>query len=230
MGNKTQRNKTLLIIVLLIIAFLGIIYLIVYKTGIYNQKSAIKDSTELAIDTVAAKDNILLKDSIISISRDKVGFISLGDYTHDVVKKLSKDYQISKQSDGPELADVIYVVKKNGKPLISLRSNSRGFINDIFVFDSHFRTKDNFGVGSMFRDLIAKYKNADMRFGDLNDGVNTVGSGEMFKAGGVLFLHYVEESSTLLISDYNYDAMTFEIKDKNTDTTVDAILVSQSIW
>ena len=117
----------------------------------------------------------------------------------------------------------------NGTHYYSIVDNGGGRVSSIFILQPHCETNNGFKVGTNFGDILSKFKNADFRYGELNDGEHA--GGEMCKAGGMLFVHFVDEDSPNKMADYNYSNKSFSLRGNNyTNTQVDMIIISKYIW
>lgn len=164
------------------------------------------------------------------IEENGIEGLHLNDDMKSVVKNLQHIYKVEKHRNGPDVTDYIYIIKENGKAKFSLIENSEGKVNDIFIFDPQYETKEGIRVGTPYKEIFAKYSNYDMRFGDVYEGVNDIYSGELLKLNGKLFVHYVEENSDKMMATYNYDNQTFKLKSKTPKATVNSILLTLSMW
>lgn len=201
----------------------------------------VKDYTNVItnVDTLRLTENPLqnvsdslsknVKDQYI-IKSKQVGLLKLGNPIKKSLNELNKDLKVSVIKIGPESSDNLYIIKENDKVLFSLIENPKGEINDIFIFDSRYRTEEGISVGMNFNKLFSTFKKYDMRFGDAQDGVTNIGSAEMLKGNGKLFLHYVDEDSPDMFASYNYNDYTFKLKTPAPNGKIGSILISLSIW
>lgn len=238
MNTKIRMVIKILAIAIGLIAVLSAFYFYfrdiktITKDAVSMKNGVMTDSVEYEIvDSTGTNITKKNKREQWLITESSVGnIVSLGDDAYGVIRRLKDEYNVIEIEDGPDDGDVMYVVKDGDKPIFTIKRNSTGYVNDIIIQDRRFYTKSGANVGTPFTVLFNKFPNADMRFGDVVDGVNNINSGEMFKADGVLFVHLVPENSPRALASYNYDSMTFKIKNWNSTERVNEIIVSNSIW
>lgn len=225
-------------IAVIIVLFIAIVYFIIPKS----------DKHEVATSEVNATDSVKMENAVKDINHNDtiskmlaipadflikenaVGTLfTLGEISHKAVNKVKSMYEVTTQKNGPDHFDFLYILKKDGVPQFVINNNPTGHISEIFVYSPEYRTSAGLHVGMTFGEIFSEFPNADMRYGDAYDSINEYSSAEMCKANGVLLLHFTPDDDTKM-AIYDYDSMTFKLKNRNTRVKVDAILVTSAIW
>lgn len=235
MKRKKRRNVALWIIIILIFLLLVAISAILfmypdyYKSKKVESVEAKTEQVEVKKETVVESQGVF-SDENYTVTKSSVGGIKLGDKISDVKGKYAKDGNLTEISIGPDKYDKIYLFKNNGNPRLSIIADTEGRVNTIFAFDKNYVTPLGFKVGDKFASLLNSCKKKDMRFGDLSDGVNELGSAEMFNADGIVYIYYVEEDSENMLAEYNYENNSFKLKKNIPDVKICALMVGESLW
>lgn len=157
------------------------------------------------------------------------GLARLGEPTADVVKRASAQFEIDSIITGDSPTDVNYTLNRNGETLVVLQNSSRGTISTIFILGKEFFTDHGLGVGSTFASVFAEYKNAEMRLGETEDGIN--GSCELCKAiPGMLVVKWLDDDPSHQVATYDNNGVMLKLNDNYHLLKIDEIIITPAIW
>lgn len=147
-------KKTLLVILVLAGAFLVFV-------GLKNKKSEVPISENLENGTQVIKEEMQKMPEILGyISNDQVGIfkINVPSPNQDILSR--NGYSVNETTASSEgYPYILYIVSKDGKPVLTFDLSATDTISDIRVKSSEFRTSENIAVGSTLSDFIKAYPN-----------------------------------------------------------------------
>ena len=224
-----KSRQALKYVTITLSAIIAAILIIIIANGLLGDK--IEDAawetyhavhkSHVETDTISP-GQLINDDGIISL-------VNLGDNTANVVKRLSREYEIDTIETGPEPSDRNYVLSRSGSPCIILQNAINETIATIFILDEGFYV-DGSGVHvkSTFGNVIISYPEAELRLGETEDGLH--GSCELCKiSDNILLVKWLDGDSTH-IANYDENGLFRSFKNGYESQRIDEIIITNSAW
>ena len=224
-----KPRQTLKYVTITLSAIIAAILIIIIANGLLGDK--IEDAawetyhaahkSHVETDTISP-GQLINDDGIISL-------VNLGDNTTNVVKRLSRQYEIDTIETGPGPSDRNYVLSRSGSPCIILQNAINETIATIFILDEGFYV-DGSGVHvkSTFGNVIISYPEAELRLGETEDGLH--GSCELCKiSDNILLVKWLDGDSTH-IANYDENGLFRSFKNGYESQRIDEIIITNSAW
>lgn len=224
-----KSRQTLKRTTIAISAIIAAILIIIIANGLLGDK--IEDAAwetyhaahKSHVETDTITPGLLINDDGI------ISLVNLGDNTTNVVKRLSRQYEIDTIETGPEPSDKNYVLSRSSSPCIVLQNAINETIATIFILDEGFYV-DGSGVHvkSTFGNVIISYPEAELRLGETEDGLH--GSCELCKiSDNILLVKWLDGDSTH-IANYDENGLFRSFKNGYESQQLDEIIITNSAW
>lgn len=224
-----KSRQTLKYVTITLSAIIAAILIIIIANGLLGDK--IEDAAwetyhaahKSHVETDTITPGLLINDDGI------ISLVNLGDNTANVVKRLSREYEIDTIETGPDPSERNYMLSQHDRPCIILQNAINNTIATIFILDENFYIDDSgVHVKSMFGNVDISYPKAELRLGETEDGLHS--SCELCKISDNLLLVKWLDGDSTHIANYDESGLFLSFKEGHQSQEIDEIIITNSAW